>query len=219
MNIVSKILDAILPYHCIGCGARGEPICVACIKKLLPAEKHASPWITGCFSYKDNTTRDIIQHLKKYPNRPLIKIIANEAYGELQAILSEKILFGSYQSPILVPIPIHRSRFASRGYNQSDYIAEALCKKLKEDIEDVEVIRLLVKTKKTKKQALITRKEERLTSPLGSFQVPKQALASLRSRDVILIDDVSTTGATFAAAKVALLKAGARRVIGFALAH
>jgi ComF family protein len=219
MNFFCRLLDVILPYRCIGCGDLGLPLCRSCISKLPLAEKHASSWINGFFSYKYPATKDTIQHLKKYPNQMLIKTLVEESSHELACILSDKVLFGTFKSPIIVPIPIHYSRFLSRGYNQSEYIAKALHEKLSEGWNTEYNNTLLVKTKKTQKQALITEKSLRLAAPKGSIAVRREAQNLLMGRDVVLIDDVATTGATLAAAKVALLQSGARHVIAFTIAH
>ena len=76
---------------------------------------------------------------------------------------------------------------------------------------------VLYKLQDTKPQTTLTDRAERLKNVANSFAVHKDV--RLRGRDMIVLDDVTTTGATFAEARRALRAVGARHIMCVALAH
>jgi ComF family protein len=114
---------------------------------------------------------------------------------------------------LAVPVPLHRSRERTRGFNQ----ARELARHLQLPMADV-----LVRTRRTDTQADLPA-ERRHTNVRGAFAVlpgPKTVLPGLEARPadvlkdrvVVLVDDVRTTGATLCACASALLDAGAAEV-------
>ena len=79
----------------------------------------------------------------------------------------------------------------------------------------------LIKPKETEHQARIENRKERLKNIQGSFAVKNTAnnINSIKNKNIILIDDITTTGATLAEARKVLKQAGARKVIAFTVAH
>jgi len=117
-------------------------------------------------------------------------------------------------STIISPIPLHRSRFFKRRYNQSALLATAFAKS-----HQVEVVPdLLTRTKKTRSLDGLT-KNERFEVLQSSIQVTDRFKTEILNRDILLVDDVMTSGATFAAATEACLAAGAKSVCILALAR
>ena len=107
----------------------------------------------------------------------------------------------------LVPVPLHPVRLRARGYNQARALAEALGA-----IHALPVLDALERVRATRSQVGLGR-SERADNVDGAF------LCRLGAPPVVgLVDDVTTSGATLAAAGSALLQAGARRVIGLAFA-
>lgn len=126
------------------------------------------------------------------------------------------VLMENFREPILIPIPLSKKRYKERGYNQ----VELICKKLIEIDNDVNFkleTNILIKSKDVEHQARIKNRRERLENIVGSFGVKNIEL--VKNRNIILIDDILTTGATLNEAKKILKKAGARKVIAFTLAH
>ncbi|KKS56700.1 MAG: Competence protein F, partial [Candidatus Nomurabacteria bacterium GW2011_GWF1_42_40] len=76
---------------------------------------------------------------------------------------------------------------------------------------------ILIKPKDTKHQAHIENRSERLKNIIGSFTVKNSEI--IKGRNIILIDDILTTGATLSEARKVLKRAGARKVIAFTVAH
>lgn len=107
----------------------------------------------------------------------------------------------------LVPVPLHPVRLRARGYNQSRALAEALGA-----IHGLPVLDALERVRATRSQVGLGR-SERAVNVDGAF------LCRLGAPPVVgLVDDVTTSGATLAAAGSALLAAGAQRVVGLAFA-
>ncbi|PIE43867.1 MAG: hypothetical protein CSA50_02600 [Gammaproteobacteria bacterium] len=115
---------------------------------------------------------------------------------------------------IIVPVPLGQKRLKARGFNQSDAIAQAVSSLLKIPVEHD----YCVKTKETKPQAELGRRQ-RQTNLAGAFKITKEGKAAITGKHLLVVDDVTTTGATFMTIKNLLVDHGARQVSGFCLAH
>lgn len=109
--------------------------------------------------------------------------------------------------PLLIPVPLHRLRLWQRGYNQSALLARELAKAGKGEL----LVDALLRRKRTPSLGGLGSEERRLVLE-GAIAVRRGAAARLSGRDVILVDDVLTSGATSNACVDALLGAGARSV-------
>lgn len=109
--------------------------------------------------------------------------------------------------PLIIPVPLHRARLWSRGFNQSVEIGRVLAR----ESGLVMIPDALVRTRNT--PPLRGRgRSQRAQLVRGAFAVTDRRRIALKGRTVLLIDDVFTTGATAAACAKALLRAGAARV-------
>lgn len=128
-------------------------------------------------------------------------IIQNESF---YLVMDEKSIF--------VPIPLHRSKKAKRGYDQVTLLSKELSKKL-----GIRTVELIERNRRTNSQYTLTR-EERSKNLKDAFDV-KKGIVPNASETIFLIDDVVTSGATFMSAAKTLKKAGYKKVYGLALAH
>jgi ComF family protein len=121
--------------------------------------------------------------------------------------------WGKWQSPVdlILPIPLHPDREKKRGYNQSNLLAKHLGSNLNLDVD----FKVIHRNRHTPPQVGLTAKE-RLSNVSGAFVVLSQKAIG---KDVLLIDDVCTTGATMSAAAQVLLDAGASSVAGYCVAR
>jgi ComF family protein len=120
----------------------------------------------------------------------------------------------------LIPIPLARKRLRERGYNQSEQLARALARQWRIPV----LLDVLVRTRETPTQTALT-PGTRLANVAGAFE-GRNAKCGMRNFafplsnfELILVDDVFTTGATLAEAARALEQAGAKRVLGVTFAR
>ncbi len=131
----------------------------------------------------------------------------------IQEELFMKIL---QQNPILVPIPLSRSKERKRGYNHAEILAKNLGKKL-----GIPVQNILLRIKETKPQYGLKR-EERIRNIKNAFGIQNHELRIknyAKRPTVFLVDDIVTTGSTLLEAANVLKRNGFRKVYGVILAQ
>jgi len=195
------LLETIAEPVCARCGAGAEPgraLCAGC------SSKHPHEFLTGnraLFIYDDITKRLIYNF--KYLNHPEI------AEG-LAQFLSGPAVRDYLRADILTYVPLHRRRLYSRGFNQ----AEAFAKNVSA-VTGVPSFNLLSRGRDTKPQSLL-HYQSRLENLTNAFKINKKT--DIRGKDVLVIDDIYTTGATLEACAKELKNGGAARVRGFTVA-
>ena len=155
-------------------------------------------------SYQEGL-RDLL-HLLKYQHvRPAAGVLGR-MLAEVIADLAEA--FGS-QPPVVIAVPLHAAKLRQRGFNQSELIARAALK-LRPAALNVNVnTAVLARHKATESQTGLT-PQQRRENLRGAFRVRRPA--EIQGRDVLLVDDVFTTGATVSECARVLRRAGAERV-------
>jgi ComF family protein len=139
--------------------------------------------------------------------------------GKLLAPLwSAHLEFRELEDPVLVPVPLHRARQRERGFNQAEALAQGLVRVLRGRAKIVPRIetRCLERARPTVPQTGLSFKA-RQENVRGVFKVTSSR--SVSGRDVVLADDVMTTGATLSSCASALKSAKARRVYAVTLAR
>lgn len=101
---------------------------------------------------------------------------------------------------LIIPIPLHWARYAKRGYNQVDIIAKTLSKQLK-----IPVLKFLKRTKVTKFQSLLG-KQSRQENVKEIFGVKKRHCTLINNKNVLIVDDLCTTGSTLKSAAILINK-------------
>ncbi|MBP7804631.1 MAG: ComF family protein [Candidatus Pacebacteria bacterium] len=216
MSQLSHFLEFLFPERCIGCATRGAPICAHCFSKLPPAEAPKQPFITSLFAYRDSRVNHLVWRLKYKNGKRIAKIFAEALAGSLAEFLGEELSFIGSRKILLVPIPMTPRRQRRRGYNQAELLAREVHTFFQEENIFLDT-KLLEKKIDTTPQAKIKNKAERLLNLKDCFSVRFDGKGN--GEVIILIDDVTTTGATLVAAKNALRDAGYRKIYALTIAH
>ncbi len=130
----------------------------------------------------------------------------------LAALLRDFLEASPLPADVLVPVPLHRRRLRERGYNQSGLLARELGKLTSTPV----IENCLVRIRPAAPQARAATVAERQSNVADAFACRD---ARLKGRQVLLIDDVATTGATVEACAGALKAAGAESVWALVLAR
>lgn len=167
------------------------------------------------FQYKNKIMRRGIWEIKYKGNKKIAGKFAKLLYNYILDDISDEMTFSNFNSPLLIPIPMHKNNIQERGYNQSELILKEFCKIDTERNFEISYDSFF-KIKETPHQSKLKNKNERLKNLKDCFNTDSN---KIKNRNIILIDDVITTGTTMREASKTLLKAGAKKVMGFSIAH
>lgn len=211
-------LQLIFPLHCPGCGAevgsRGA-WCAKCLKELwnprrLDVAERGMKHVESCrvLTGYGGAVRTLLHGLKfqrRCPDAaPLAWLLSMADEAELGGL--------SLRDGVAVPVPLSFGRLEERGYNQVDLIFADWCAAQGMDWEPGGLARL----KPTAPQWELDR-EERAENMKGAFVV--NAPEKIRGRDILLVDDIVTTGRTLEECAAVLRRSGAASVHALALAN
>ena len=178
--VPEALLDIIYPYDnkCIICGAEGFlGICSKCrsdIKRVHQQEEIMA------YGYYGGVLKKLILNLKYHKSFIAGKVLAD--------LLCQIIIEKKLSIDCICYVPISKDSLKKRGFNQCSVLAKNIS-----SILDIPVIDCLVKVKETKEQKLLG-KEERMKNILDAFEIKNKE--KLFKKNILLIDDVYTTGAT-----------------------
>lgn len=213
---VKTIFDFFLPRFCPGCNKKllpdDSPVCFDCLSSILIADEirledeysrnfSSSKVISDFYSrfvFETDKTLQHIIHSLKYNRKFNLGIF-------LGKILSEGIKTRSWQVDLIVPVPIHHLKKVERGYNQSDYIVKGLCKSLNIPCST----KLIKRIRHTESQTKLNMKQ-RSENVANAFKVTNTK--KITGKNILVVDDVCTTGATIQECGKALVKDGAKTV-------
>ncbi len=214
-NFVKKIYDFIFPKKCICCKMEGFNLCKKCLKKIPSCEKMKEDWIISIWSYKDGIIKKAIWLIKFKSRYSILEDLEDEISDAITSEVYDRQISDNFTNPVLIPIPMFHKKLKKRGYNQSELIADLIYKKHKDIFsKDFNSLR---KIKNTGEQNKITQRRRRFENIRGCFQVINKE--KIKNKNIILIDDITTTHATLLEAKRVLEKSGARKVLAFTIAH
>lgn len=180
------------------------------VRSLTGERLAAKALYDGTLPYHDEEVKALVWELK-YHGNPLAAALAGEHLAEILLAAAADEL----GTPLLLPVPMHRARRRKRGHNQTELLCESSLFHLGEGVfcyrKD-----LLARARDTQEQQGL-QKHIRLHNVKNSMVVT--SAAQVAGRVCVVVDDVATTGATFAEARRALTAAGARKVVCIALAR
>lgn len=182
----------------------------------IPAQTPPIPNTLAIVSYKNSLVKKAIWSLKFKNNQQLAKLFAEIIYDNLVEELSNLNLTINFNDPILITVPLSRQRYRERGYNQVELIAKEITKIDQNNFLEYKK-GVLKKIKNTLPQSHTKNKVERMKNLQGCFKVANPTV--IKNQNIILLDDVTTTGATLAEAVKTLKSAKPKQIICITFAH
>jgi len=200
-GILCHFCGELLPHH--SSAENSEPHCPACAEAAPPFVQAVAHGVY------EGALRELL-HLLKYDRMEPIA-------ARLAALIAQHIV-AMHDLPaalLLVPVPLHRGRRRERGFNQAELLAQGIVGALRHLRPEMSLrmsTGVLERRRATESQAGLSPNQRRV-NVRGAFFVPEgRAQAAVKGRDVLLIDDIYTTGATARACSLALRRAGAASV-------
>ena len=238
LSRLSALAQTKLPSQCAVCRSwPSEPLCAACLSRFATPRPRcpqcALAWsatetapscphcqgqtlpLQACFAAVDYA----------YPWADLLTRFKFQGQSGYSVLLSDLLLRRAgvreclaSLSPqdCLLPMPLSAERLRERGFNQAWELTKTL--HARSGCQATPSARLLLRLRHTEAQSGLPR-QARLANVRGAFLVEPLAAASVRGRQVVLVDDVMTSGASLRAAALALLEAGASAVKALVVAR
>ena len=232
-GLVTQLMDFCYPGACAGCAAateRGAALCDDCgdeLRKLetaaacrscgKPLAQDGAPcphclgdglahyeWVLRLGTFAD-PLKHLVHQVKYHRRWPLAEVLAD------RLLASEKVKGLLTETDVIVPVPLHRLRQISRGYNQAEVIARRLAKRCR-----VRVARPVVRLRHTESQTNMTLAAQREENMRDAFALVNPG--PVRGKNVVVVDDVMTTGATLRAVARALKPANPASLCAVVLA-
>ncbi len=222
--MIKDFIALIYPNLCLACEnplVKGEnQICTTCNFSFAETDFHLNDFSTSSdnqmlqkfygkvpmkhalayFHYKKSTRIQKVLHKLKYKEAKELGEMYGEEYGQLLYAQGFTNKFD-----VLIPVPLHKNKLRKRGFNQAEMIANGLAKSLQLPVD----IKLLVRNVYTETQTKKSR-VDRWKNVQEVFAVPDKSI--LKDKNVLIVDDVITTGSTIEACAIPILRAGARSV-------
>lgn len=225
-RIKSNLLDLVFPHLCIGCNKEGRILCQDCRNKLTINPQKICPIckmadeVRNCVGspldnlwalshYQDYLVAESVQKLKYEYLTDFIQDYW-KAYLKKFWQLNKNVINNDH---LLISVPLHKKRFLERGFNQSELIAGELAA-----ISGLPIEKDLLKRTIYNEPQVGLNGSRRLENIKGIFSVNYKALSRSWNKEIILIDDVYTTGSTMSECAKILKSAGFKRINGLVLA-
>ncbi|WP_294157500.1 ComF family protein [uncultured Selenomonas sp.] len=224
-RIYEALMLFLYPPHCPACGnylERHGAWCADCLARanavrrlrmtLEEREVVTEAWALGIY---DGALKMLVQRLK-YQKRmatlPYVQtFLRSVEHDFFQKSLLAAQKTNSNATLLAVPVPLYHKKEQQRGFNQTELLFRDWLA-----AHGIAMERLLIRTRATRPQYGLS-KDERKENMRGAFLVPEEKRRDVQGRDILLLDDIYTTGVTCAECARALKTAGARRVIVLAL--
>ncbi len=232
-RILGPVINLVLPPRCPICGdivGEDGKFCLACWRQL---EFLREPWCESCgrpFAYERQRDMVCADCLVQPPDHDGVRAVVR--YDDVSALIPMRLKYGMRlgmadliagqlapfaaelpRDTVIVPVPLHRRRLWSRGFNQSVLIGRALSRGTGLPMH-LDVIQRIRATPPLRAMP----PEKRRKTVRNAF-APAKSAAIIESRPAILVDDVYTSGATANACARLLKKAGATKVLLFCWAR
>ena len=227
-RLYNTVKEYIFPVFCISCAQEGTWLCPSCSTSIDVTAQLSCP---VCHTETeqgvccDTCPSSLDQHIAliKYEEDALIGTLihtlkyhyAEDILSVIQLLVDDNMAQHTQLLPtidVIIPVPLHKKRFAERGFNQALHIARMVAPYLDASIVETALIR----TRHTPHQATLKR-EARIQNVENAFSINDNA--GIAGKTVLLVDDVYTTGSTMQSCAQLLCDAGAVSVHGWSLAR
>lgn len=195
-------LDLVFPPRCAGCGRVDTYWCDRCAREIdqlpLLGAVPAIDGLTGsaATAVHEGKLQEAVQALKYDNARPLAAVLARRLDSCLRHM--------NWTIDMIVPVPLHTARLRERGYNQSQLLGEHVAQ-----LQSIPCTSSALRRWRSTASQVGLSGDQRRANVSDAFRAESQAI---HDKSILLIDDVTTTGATLQACALALLEAGARAV-------
>jgi len=224
MSTINQLFDFFLPRFCNSCRNKLSTkelfLCEYCISTIKRADsellnhefnrkfykdKIISDFTSLYIFQKDQALQNLVHNLK-YNGSFRVGIFLGKLIGkELQNTINK------WNANLILPVPLHHLKKAERGYNQSYYICKGIQK-----YSNAKVYTSIIQRKRYTESQTTMDLRERKNNIENAFQISKSAM--VKSKRIIVVDDVITTGATITECGKLLLDEGADMVFALSLA-
>jgi len=218
-HLWQEFLQIIFPIKCLNCHKEKYWICPDCLKKIELLEK----------SYTKTKLPPLKQIIitTSYKNPLINKAIINFKYNFIQDLqyplaylMAKQLATYKYShlitpKTILIPVPLHKNRLNWRGFNQ----ASLLAKNIGHNLKTLHQANTLIRTQWQTPQEKIKDAYLRHQNIQNAFAINPATPFNYKNKNIILIDDVSTTGATLQACAQVLHQAGTKNIYALVLAR
>ena len=215
-SLLHGIGDAIAPARCIGCLRESSWFCLPCGQRAAiefrrwqnakqPKPPASLTRLVSAGAYQTPALKRGIAWLKFKSVRPVARVLAELMVPALEQI---RPLAQLQKEAVLIPLPLHKARLAQRGFNQAEALATELAA-----LTDIPVAHLLRRQRGTFRQTELPSNLRRQNVsgaflPLPEGEWPFRAEGVGAKSIIVIIDDVTTTGATLGEAARTLREAG-----------
>jgi len=239
MKIKNFFLDLFFPKKCLGCGKPDTYLCSDCFSRLSAGQDQIinnTCFFCGkiswqgkiCTEHKPKVYLDRIISATEYKNpliREVIKTLKYRYVQELSQPLSQLLItalknnsgisnISNTSNILIIPIPLHKFRLRKRGFNQAELLAKPIADYFNLSIRTD----ILERITPTDPQANIKNIDKRKINLNNIFSINAEKAKIIENANIILIDDVCTTGATLIEAARILKLNGAKEVWGLTVA-
>jgi ComF family protein len=217
-NIIKDFAGLFYPRLCITCDRKlmtqENFICLHCLYDLPRTHFHSDPenkiaqlfWgrarvdsATSWLFFRKGSRYQKLVHYLKYRG-------LKEIGEEMGKLFGDELTGTPFQeSDVVIPVPLHPRKLKQRGYNQSEWIAKGIASTLNKPLMVNNLTRVVFTNTQTRKNRF-----ERWQNVEGIFSVCLPS--EIYQKNILIVDDVVTTGSTLEAAATAILQAGAAKV-------
>ena len=216
-----EIINFVLPPICLSCERLlkngSKYLCKNCEDSIIRIDN--SIGITLSQLNRDDPVSKVYSLFLFKEDTPIQTLIHELKYGQLRGIgkyygkiLGDELLKKS-NAEYIIPVPLHISKKRERGYNQSDFICDGIS-----DALNIQTLKkCLRRTRFTQTQTKLSR-EERKQNVSGAFELREKYKNTIHKKNIIIVDDVITTGSTILECAKVLKNAGCGEITVCSLA-